>query len=141
VIIFSRWGFFVLLFGAAGSLLGLGIQALVTGSVEPGRFVFFGLGEMIAAAGLWFFSRAVIDRHLDKPKPITITERLAQPYVHPNGAVQHFQTIPLLHPQTGQQMWTQPRSTFFFMPVIYWAYLIGAVGLTVFIGSLISSLF
>lgn len=141
MIIFTRWGFLVVFFAAAGSLLGFGLQALVTGSADPGRFVFFGLGEMVGAVGLWFFSRAVLDRHLDKPKPLTVTERLAQPYVHPNGAVQHFTTSPVLHPQTGQPLWSQPRSTLFFIPVRIWAYLLGALGLSVFIGSLISSLF
>ena len=141
MIIFTRWGFLVVIFAALGAGLGFGLEALFTGSAESGQFRYLGLGWMLAGAGLWLFTRTVLERHLDKAQPLTVTERLAQPYVHPNGVVQHLQTVPLLHPQTGQQMWRQPRSTLFFIPVRIWVYLLGGGGLAIFLGSLVTSLF
>ena len=36
--------------------------------------------------------------------------------------------IPILHPETGQQVMTNPTSTLFFVPLRYWPFVLGGLG-------------
>jgi len=43
----------------------------------------------------------------------------------------------VLHPETGQPLVTQPTSSFFFVPVKYWVYVLPAIGLLVLVINLV----
>ncbi len=142
MLIWSRWGFFVFLFFGAGVGLGFVIKALagVQAASGPSVPMFIGLGEVISAVGLFFFHRSVLERRLDKPRPASFLQPLPEPVVHANGVRQTHQQLPVLHPQTGEQIWTRPRSTFFFVPVTYWPYLLAAFGVVLFVIGVVGSL-
>ena len=117
MIIWSRWGIVVLLFVGLGVALGFLLMAALgirenSGAV-PG--IFIGIGFILCAVALFFFDREVLQKHLDKPRAAVIYE----------GG----RAIPVLHPETGQQLVTQPSSSFFFIPVKYWVYVLPAIGL------------
>lgn len=142
MIIFSRWGFFVFLFLGLGVGLGFLLHAAsgLEADAGPTIPIFIGLGQLLSAIGLYFFVRSVIDGRLDKPRPAYFLEQLAQPYVHPNGVRQTHQQLPVLHPQTGEQIYDRPRSTFFFVPVRYWPFLLAAFGLVLIVGGVVGIL-
>ena len=139
MIIWSRWGIVVFLFVGLGIALGFGLKALAGGTATNGAGVgvFVGLGFLLAGALLWFFNRLVVGKYIDKPRPAVMYEQLAQPIVHPNGVTERHRVIPILHPDTGQQIYTNPVSTFFFIPIKYWSFLLGILGLVIFIINLV----
>lgn len=142
MIIWSRWGILVLLFVGAGVGLGF-LLAGVTGLVErsgPVNGVFVGVGLMIAAVGLFFFDKHVMQKHLDKPRPLTVTRQLAQPYTHPDGRVQTHEVVPAVDGQTGQPITVRPNSTLFFIPMRFWPFILGGLGLLVFVINLFATL-
>lgn len=128
------------LFVGLGVALGFGLKALagVTATNGAGVGVFIGLGFLLSGALLWFFNRLVVGKYIDKPKPAVMYEQLAQPVVHENGVTERHRVIPILHPDTGQQIWTNPVSTFFFVPIKYWSFVLAALGLVIFIINLIA---
>lgn len=139
MIIWSRWGIVVLLFIGLGVGLGFAIAGIL-GLVEssgPRNGVFVGIGFMLSAVGLYFFDKYVLDKHLDKPRAAVIYEKLAQPVKLENGATQTHRAIPVTHPETGQQLVTKPTSTFFFVSVRYWPFVMGGLGILVFIINLV----
>jgi hypothetical protein len=142
VIIWSRWGILVFPFIGVGVGLAFLLMTLVGSQSDSGptAAMFMGAGYVLSAVGLWFFSTYVVERHLDKPQQAFFLQPLAQPVVHPNGARQTHTQLPMLHPETGQPIWTKPRSTFFFVPVRFWPYIFGIVGLVVFVGGVIGVL-
>lgn len=121
MIIWSRWGIVVLLFFGLGVGLGFLVMALFgiheSSGAVPGVFV--GIGFILSAIGLYFFNREVIAKHLDKPR---------QAVVYQDG-----RALPVLHPETGQPLVTQPTSSFFFVPVKYWVYVLPTIGLLVLV--------
>ena len=139
MIIWSRWGIVVLLFVGAGIAIGFGIGAAFGAIRSSGAHngVFVGIGFMVSAVGLWFFDKYVVDRHLDKPRQSVVYQQLAEPITHPNGATQTHAAVPVLHPTTGEPLWVKPRSTFFFVPVRYWPFVLGGLGVIVFLINLI----
>jgi hypothetical protein len=136
VIIWSRWGFLVLLplgLGAAtGSLLA---WIVVPGEHEGGLYsVFLGLGIVLGGFYTYLFDRYVIDRYLDKPRQHVVLEPLAQPV----GGQTHRQ-VPLVHPETGLPVVSKPRSTLFFIPTRYWPVIFVVLGALVLFLSAISA--
>lgn len=140
MIIWSRWGIVVFLFVGLGVALGFGLKGLsgVTATNGAGVGVFVGLGFILSAGLLWVFNRFVVGTYIDKPRPAVMYEQLAQPVVHPNGVTERHRVIPILHPDTGQQIYTNPVSTFFFAPIKYWPYVLGGLGLVIFIINLVA---
>jgi ABC-type antimicrobial peptide transport system permease subunit len=140
MIIWSRWGILAFLFIGVGVGLGF-LLATILGVVErsgPVNGVFVGIGFVLSAVGLYFFNKYVMDRHLDKPRPMTITRPLAQPYTHPDGRVQTHEVVPAVDGQTGQPIVVQPRSTLFFIPMRFWPFIIAGLGVVVFIINVIA---
>ncbi|HEY1531075.1 MAG TPA: hypothetical protein VGF80_09685 [Galbitalea sp.] len=139
MIIWSWWGIFVLLFVGAGVGIGFAIGAAFGALRDTGsqNGVFVGIGFVVSSVGLWFFNKYVVDRHLDKPRQSVVYQPLAEPVKHPNGSTQTHVAVPVLHPTTGEPLWTKPRSTFFFVPVRYWPFVLGALGVIVFLINLI----
>lgn len=135
MIIWSRWGIVVLLFIGAGIALGFGVGAAFGAIRSSGAHngVFVGLGFVLSSIGLWFFNKYVVERHLDKPRQSVVYQPLAEPVKLENGTTQTHQVIPVLHPTTGQPLWTKPTSTFFFVPVKYWPFVLGGLGVVVFL--------
>ena len=139
MIIWSRWGIVVLLFFGLGVGLGFLVMTLFgiherSGAV-PG--IFIGIGFMLSAVALWFFSKKVVGTYIDKPQPAVLYEKLAEPIKHENNTVQTHRVIPVLHPETGQQIMTRPTSSFFFVPIALWVYLLPVIGLIVLVINLV----
>ena len=130
MIIWSRWGILAFLFIGVGVGLGFLLAAAFGLAQQSGPIVpvFIGIGFLLSSVGLFFFNRYVMDRHLDKPRPMTITRQLAQPYTHPDGRVQTHEVVPAVDGQTGQPIVVQPRSTLFFIPMRFWPFIIAGLG-------------
>lgn len=142
MIIWTRWGILAFLFVGVGVGLGF-LLANLTGMVRPSgpiNGVFVGVGLMIAAVGLYFFNIHVMDKHLDKPRALTVTRPLAQPYTHPDGRVQTHEVVPAVDGQTGQPIVVTPRSSLFFIPMRFWSFIIAGIGLVVFVANLFTVL-
>jgi hypothetical protein len=139
MIIWSRWGIVVLLFIGAGIGLGFAIGAGFGAIRESGAHngVFVGLGFLLSSVGLWFFDKYVVDKRLDKARPSVVYQPLPEPVKLANGSTQTHQAVQVLHPTTGEPLWVKPRSTFFFVPVKYWPFVLGVLGLIVFLINLI----
>jgi hypothetical protein len=142
MIIWSRWGIVVLLFIGLGIGLGFAIGG-ATGLIErsgPVNGVFIGIGMLLSAALLWVFNRFVVGVHIDKPKPAVMYEQLPEPVVDENNVRRTHRVIPILHPETGQQVWTNPTSTFFFVPLRFWPFVLGGLGVLLTIVNLVLTL-
>lgn len=131
MIIWTRWGILVfVIFGlsvGAGFLL-KAIAAPGLANSAPQTNVFIGIGFLLGAVGCWAFDRFALAK-LDAPKPAVIWQQLAQPYVNEHGLTVKQEAVPILHPQTGEQVYVRPRSTLFFIPVRFWPYPIAALGI------------
>lgn len=128
IFIWSRWGIVVLLFVGLGVLIGF-VLSVATGNEQANSPAFVGAGLVLSAVALYFFVRLVVLRHLDRPRPAVLYEKLAQPLTAEDGRVQTHRVVPLVHPETGQQLMRSPVSTFFFVPVRFWPYLLGLLGI------------
>jgi hypothetical protein len=128
VIIWSRWGILVLV--AVG--LGVGTGALLNALLLPGRMsgsasvMFLGVGLIAAGVYTSLLDRFVLRPHLDKPQQQFLLEPLPQRV----GNQTHRQ-VPVLHPQTGQPVYVQPRSSLFFVPVRIWPFVLAGIGIVV----------
>src|SRR5689334_21582935 len=114
MIIWSRWGIVVLLFVGLGVLLGFTL-ASVLGRAEksgPSNGVWVGFGFVLSSVLLWVFVKFVVGTHIDRPRPAVMYEQLPQPVKLENGTTQTHRVIPIVHPETGQQVYTNPVSTF-----------------------------
>lgn len=142
MIIWSRWGILVVPFIGIGVALGFLVKTIAGSTADRGAEVgvFIGIGLVLSAALLWVVVRYTVGKVIDKPKPAVMHERLAEPIRHENGAVQTHPVLPVLHPETGQQIMTRPTSTLFFIPVRFWPFIIAGIGLVVFAANLITVL-
>ena len=133
MIIWSRWGIVVLFIAALGIGLAWAIGAAL-GIIQPNaptNGVFSGIGILLGAVLLWVFNQFVVGVYIDKPKPAVMYEQLAEPVVDENNVRRTHRVIPILHPETGQQVMTNPTSTFFFVPLRYWPFVLGGLGVLV----------
>jgi hypothetical protein len=130
MIIWQRWGILAFLFVGVGVGLGFLLAALF-GLVEesgPVNGLFIGIGMLLSAVGLYFFDRYVVQKHLDRPRTLTVTRQLAEPYTHPDGRVQTHETVPAVDGRTGQPIVVQPKSTLFFVPMRFWPFVLAGLG-------------
>lgn len=139
MIIWSRWGIVVLAFVGLGIALGFLIKSIVgiDATKGAGVGVFIGIGFILSGVLLWVFNRFVVGVHIDKPHAAVMYEKLAEPVRTESGAVQSHRVIPILHPETGQQIMTNPTSTFFFIPLRFWAYILPIIGVAIFVINLV----
>lgn len=139
MIIWTRWGILAFLFVGVGVGVGFLLAAAfgMTGRSGPVTGVFVGIGLMIAAVGLFFFDRHVVQKHLDKPRALTVTRQLAEPYTHPDGRVQTHEVVPAVDGATGQPIVVRPQSTLFFIPVRFWPFVLAGIGLVVLVVNIV----
>jgi hypothetical protein len=139
VIIWSRWGIFVMLFVGFGVLLGFIIKTLAGVQANSGPTVglYMGLGFVISAVALFFVVKATVGKVIDKPKPAVVWQQLPAPVTNENGLRQTHRAIPVTDPETGAQLYTRPRSTLFFIPVRYWPYVLAGLGVVFIIVNLV----
>lgn len=142
MLIWSRWGILVLLAGGAGALSGFGLQAVFAPAAAggPTSTIFGGIGLLFAAVYTWLLANLLIGPRLDRPRALTIWQPLPQPVVNERGARQTHQSIAVTHPETGEQLYSRPRSSFFFIPVTIWPYIFAAVGAVLVVVSVITAL-
>lgn len=135
MIIWTRWGILAFLFIGIGVGLGFLLKSLFGfGSVTgPATGVFVGLGLLLSAVGLYFFELHVVRRRLDKPRVLTVTRQLAEPYTHPDGRVQTHEVVPAVDGASGQPIVVAPSSTLFFVPMRFWSFIIAGLGLVVIV--------
>ena len=131
MIIWSRWGILVLPIAVVGVGLSWLFGAAV-GAIHPNgtsNAVFTSMGLVVAAALLAVFNRFVVGVHIDKPRPAVMYEQLAEPVRDENNVLRTHRVIPVLHPETGQQVMVNPTSTLFFVPLRFWPLILGGLGL------------
>ena len=142
ILIWQRWGIVVALFAVLAVGIGYllkGISGMPdTGGVALGLWV--GVGLIISAALLWFAVRATVGKIIDKPTPVVVWQQLAEPTVDANGVKRTHAAVPVLHPTSGQPLITNPRSTLFFIPVRFWPYILGGIGLLLLVLNLFLAL-
>ena len=140
MIIWSRWGILVVLFGGLGVLIGFLLMTIVgfRQGDSPTTGVFIGIGLMLSSVALYFFDREVVRRHLDKPRPLMLTQQYNPPITNPDGSLTYARQVQAVHPETGQPVVTRPTSTLFFIPVQFWPYLLVAIGLVVLVSNVIT---
>jgi len=131
MIIWSRWG--ILVFVAVGLSVGMGflLKALIAPDVETNSSVtnvLIGTGFLLGAAGLWAFCKYALPK-LDKGEPMYVNQKLAEPIVDETGARITHRAVAVVNQETGEQVWSRPSSSFFFIPMRFFPYLLGAVGL------------
>ena len=141
IIIWSRWGILVLLFAGLGVLIGFALKAIlgfagVQDSPTTGAFI--GAGLALASVALFFFDREVVQKHLDKARPMMLTQQFNPPITNPDGTLTYARQVQAVHPETGQPVFTKPTSSLFFIPVRFWPYLLAAIGLVVLISNVIT---
>jgi hypothetical protein len=125
--------------------LGFGIASALAAylGVKPGNGmgILTGAGFVISAALMWFVIRAVEGRVIDRPRPAFVWQQLAEPVVDEKGATQTRRAVPVTDPDTGEQLWTHPKSTLFFIPLKYLPFVLGGIGLfTLIMGAIAAAL-
>ena len=141
MIIWSRWGIVVFVFVGLSVGLGFALQAALAPTLDSGSSamsLWIGTGFLLGAAGLWAFAKYVLPR-LDKPTAAFVYQPLPEPVVDENGVRTTHRAVAVVNQETGQQIWTRPSSTFFFVPVRFWPYVIGAIGVLNVVIGLISN--
>lgn len=131
IIIWQRWGILVVLFALVGVLLGVLLGLLSGNSKGPGIWVLIGAGVAAAGVGLHFFTRRVVDVHLDKPRPLVVTQDLEQAYIDEYGRSRTQRTEAVVDPETGEPVLAKPTSSLFFVPMKYWSYVLAVLGVVV----------
>ena len=134
MIIWSRWGIVAFLFALLGFVLGFVIAAALGRAAPTGLLAwgYIGVGLLPAAVGLFFFDKHVVQKHLDKPRPIHVTRALAEPYTHPDGRVQTHEVVPAVD-GSGQPILARPSSTLFFIPIRFWPFILAGLGVVLII--------
>lgn len=140
ILIWQRWGILAILFVPLG--LGIGFLLKTILGVESDSKgpdgMFIGIGLILSAVVMWFVVRATVGKVIDKPRPAVVWQQLAEPIVGENGAKQTHRAVPVTDPDTGTQLWTQPRSTLFFVPLKFWPFVLAVIGAVVFVINLVT---
>lgn len=141
MIIWTRWGILALLVAGLGVGAGFLLKLLVGLGAATGEVsgVFVGIGLLLAAGGLVVVDRLLVRRLLDRPRPMYVTEQLAEPVPGPDGTLQRTRTVPAVHPETGQPIVVVPRSTLFFIPLRFWPVILGVLGALTLVVNLVAS--
>lgn len=135
MIIWSRWGFLVVLFVAAG----LGIGGALTGafaslaSLGP---LFYGVGLLLSAGGIWAFNQYVLPK-MEKPRPVMV---MAPPGVDQWGRPIPAHPVQAINPQTGQPLFRRTQSSLFFIPFGIWTWVVGGIGALLLVLGAVTSL-
>lgn len=132
MIIWQRWGILAILTVPLALLIGLVILTpMLFGSDATGaqETLAMGIGFLLASAALWAFVHFVVGRVIDKPVQPLIQQQLQQPIIDAQGREQWFQWVPAHDPRTGQPIYRHPKSTLFFIPLRFWPYIFGAIGI------------
>ncbi|WP_285725654.1 hypothetical protein [Psychromicrobium xiongbiense] len=138
MIVWSRWGIFVVLCAGVGALIMMTVFSLV--DRQPSHSgIWAGLGLVLGAVINWLFASYLLPR-MDPPKPVLFRQPLAQPYANEHGQTVTFHVVQAVDPATGQLAFYTPRSSLFFIPVKYWTWILAAVGLLIATLSLVGSL-
>ncbi len=142
MIIWQRWG--ILVFVAIGVSIGLGFllkAVLGLGGVDDNTLngVFVGIGFLMGAGLLWLFTALALPK-LDRPRPLVQWQQLAAPETDEQGRTRTHRPVPVVNSETGQQVWSTPRSTFFFVPMRFWVILLAAGGLLILAINLVALL-
>ncbi|HEV7949850.1 MAG TPA: hypothetical protein VGP24_08805 [Glaciihabitans sp.] len=135
MIVWQRWGILVFIFFGLSVGLGFALKSVIAPTLdsnEPTMNLFMGTGFILGAVALWCFNAFALTR-LDKPRLSVVHERVSEPVTNAQGHQEFFRAVPVLHPVTGEQMVIRPRSTFFFIPMVFWPYAIAALGIVVLI--------
>jgi hypothetical protein len=106
IIIWSGWGILVVVFAGAALVVGLVLDQAV--GFRAAHPWLTGLAELLAAAGVWYVG------------------------VRLNTANDRT----LLDPATGEQVVLRRRHTFFWIPMQYWAVLVAAGAVALFISAI-----
>lgn len=135
MIIWSRWGFLVVLFVVAG----LGIGGALTAAFAPLASLgplFYGVGLLLSAAGIWAFNQYVLPK-IEHPLPIVVR---TPPSVDQWGRPIPARTVQAINPQTGQPLFRRRQSSLFFIPFGIWTWVVGGIGALLLILGAITSL-
>ncbi|KQQ52981.1 hypothetical protein [Plantibacter sp. Leaf314] len=141
MIIWTRWGIVVFLIFGLSVGAGFLIKAVTVPNLDdsaPQTGVFVGIGFLLGAVACWAFGKYALAK-LDAPRPVVVWQQLAQPYVNEHGLTVKQEAVPVLHPQTGEQLYSRPSSTLFFIPVRFWAFIIAAIGVVAIVVGFVSS--
>lgn len=103
IFVWTRWGILVVLYGLAALLVG----SVVGNAAGLGsrRLIVIGIGELLAAIAVWF-TGVRLNREGDRR---------------------------LLDPKTGKEVVLRRRHTLFWIPMQYWAPVLGLIGVIVLI--------
>lgn len=135
VIIWNRWGFIVVLIALAGLGIG-GLLTAVFSSLAETSTLFPGVGLILAGAGIWAFDAYVLPK-MDKPRPIMV---MGPPSVDQFGRQLPPRPVQAVNPQTGQPLFSQPRSSLFFIPFGIWTWVVGGIGALLLVLGAVTSL-
>lgn len=143
MIVWNRWGILQLLIAGLSVLTGFSIKLLLFGNAAdsgPEAGIFVGFGFIIGGIYTWLFNKYVAERFLDKPKPLYTYTQLETPNVDEHGRTITYRPVPIINPETGQVVYSFPRSTFFFIPFKAWVYVMPAIGLLIVVMTTIQML-
>jgi len=120
VIIWRRWGILSFLAIGVGTGLAFGLIALFclpssgrVGDPLVGALVCAGAGLVNWALVRWVYSRT------DRPRPVTVTRRIAEPHRQGNGSDPTELVLPVVDEFGRPVMAQPPPSALFFIPVQY----------------------
>lgn len=98
MVIRNRWGIL--------SFFGFGIGVAMTlGLVTVVALIYACVAAVNWALARWLYPR------LDKPRPVTMTRQLPQPYMRPDGNMQTHEVVQALDPE-GRPLWETLSSSF-----------------------------
>ncbi len=139
MIVWQRWG--ILVFFAMGAGVGIGflIKAVLgLGDVDDNALngVCVGGGFIIGASLLLLFVNRALPK-LDKAQPVVQWHKLETPETDEHGRPRTHRAVPVVNAETGEQVWSAPRSTFFFVPMRFWVFLLAGAGLVILVVNLV----
>lgn len=138
MVIWSRWGILVVLCVILGMLPTLALGSALNAGRGKTPAMLIGIGLIVGGVLTFVFAKFLLPK-MDKPRPVTINQQLAQPYINEHGVTMTQQTVQAVDPNTGRPVFYAPKSTLFFIPVMIWSYILPALGLIFVVVGLISA--